>query len=76
MLLKDDQQFSVMEANLLNQNKYKVKCSDVTMTSEQREKNNRKVKRQSKNQESELTYQRKKEANGALEKMPDNEMEK
>ena len=38
VLLEDDQQFSVLEANLLNQNKYKVKCLDVTMASEQREK--------------------------------------
>ena len=69
VLLEDNQQFSVLEADLLNRNKYKVKCPDVTMTSEQREKNDRKFKWQSKKQEAELTYQRKKEANAAREKI-------
>ena len=46
------------------------------MTSEEREKLNQKVKRQSKHQEQEMIYRRKEEATCARNKMLEEEMEK
>ena len=46
--LEDDQQFKIKEADLFNMERYVVKAPKLVMSSEQRDKINRKAKQQSK----------------------------
>ena len=74
--LEDDRQLKIKEADLYNKNRYILKQAKVTMTSEQRDKINRKAKRKSKKTEMELTRIRKEEANEARKHMLEEEMDK
>ena len=76
VILENDKDFKVREEDLLNNKIYKIKIPKKVMTSEERDKINRKIKRLSKRQEEELTHRRKQEAKAEREKMLDNEMEK
>ena len=76
IILENDSEFKVREDDLLNQKVYNIKVPEKIMTSEEREKLNRKVKRQSKHQEEEMVHRRKEEAACARKQMLHEEMEK